>query len=167
MTKNNEYKEVNTKNYTYYFDNIINMNDFNPKNIKADAKSYKDILIFYTGQETLNGVKPLYITFNKINGYIEDDNGSRYLTFIPVGEIKQVKGNMNKIKYLNDLENNDSGKYDKCMKIRFNSDGDSSFKQELETHNVGIIITSVFYDNHQYYQQVFSDEHLHKLGIIA
>ena len=49
MTKNNEYKEVNTKNYTYYFDNIINMNDFNPKNIKADAKSYKDILIFYTG----------------------------------------------------------------------------------------------------------------------
>ena len=74
---------------------------------------------------------------------------------------------MNKIKYLNDLENNDSGKYDKCMKIRFNSDGDSSFKQELEMHNVGIIITSVFYDNHQYYQQVFSDEHLHKLGIIA
>ena len=41
-------KDVNIKNDTYYFfDNIINIKDFDPNNIKINEKSYKNILIYY------------------------------------------------------------------------------------------------------------------------
>ena len=43
-------KDVNIKNYTYYFlDDIINIKDFDPNNIKIDKKSYRNILICYIG----------------------------------------------------------------------------------------------------------------------
>ena len=36
------------KNRTYYFFNdIVNIKNFDPKNIKIDEKSYKNILIYY------------------------------------------------------------------------------------------------------------------------
>ena len=41
-------KDINLKNHTYYFfDNIINIKDFDPNNIKTDEKSYKNILLNY------------------------------------------------------------------------------------------------------------------------
>ena len=79
----NELKEISIKNRTnYYFDDITIINDFNLKNIKLDTKSYNDILIFYIVYETIDGVKTFYINFNEISGYIEDDNGSEFLTLI-------------------------------------------------------------------------------------
>ena len=53
---------------------MINVNDLNPKNIKLDTKPYTDILIYYVGYETTDFVRPLDISFNKINEYIEDNN---------------------------------------------------------------------------------------------
>ena len=39
MAKNNELKEIDIKNCkSFYFDNNININDFNPKNINVDKK---------------------------------------------------------------------------------------------------------------------------------
>ena len=44
----NKVKDRNIKNQTYYFfDDIINITNFNPDNIKIDEKSYKIILIYY------------------------------------------------------------------------------------------------------------------------
>ena len=41
---------LDIKNRTYYFLNdIINIENFDPRNIKIDEKSYKDILIYYIG----------------------------------------------------------------------------------------------------------------------
>ena len=41
-------KDINIKNHTYYFfDDIINIKDFDPNKIKTDEKSYKNILIYY------------------------------------------------------------------------------------------------------------------------
>ena len=77
MTKNDELIEVDIRNCKcYFFDDMISINDFNSENIKKDNKSFKDILIYYTGYETSDGVEPLYVDFNKINEFIEDDNGS-------------------------------------------------------------------------------------------
>ena len=43
-------KEINIKNWTYYFFNdIINIKDFNPNLLKKDRKSYKNIDIYYIG----------------------------------------------------------------------------------------------------------------------
>lgn len=105
---------------------LVWLHDFNPKNIKVDKKLYKDILIYYIVYETLDRIKSLYIDFNEINGYIEHNDGSEYITFIPhhgkKDENKKYKETWNQVKYLTELENNDSSSYnDKCAKIRFTS----------------------------------------------
>ena len=63
-------KIINTKNHTYYFfDNIINIKDFNPNNIKTDKKSYKNILIYHIGYVTIikdlkiYSVNPFHLIF--------------------------------------------------------------------------------------------------------
>ena len=46
--------DINIKNPTYYFFNdIISIKDFDPNNIKMDEKSYKNILFYYIGFETI------------------------------------------------------------------------------------------------------------------
>ena len=43
-------KDINIKKHTYYFfDDIINIKDFDPNNIKIDEKSYKNIFIYHIG----------------------------------------------------------------------------------------------------------------------
>ena len=43
-------KDINIKIHTYYFFNdIINIKDFDPNNIKKDEKSYKNILLYNIG----------------------------------------------------------------------------------------------------------------------
>ena len=62
---------------------MINMKIFDPNKFKIDGKSYKNILIYYVGYVTPNSVKLLYLIINKINGYIEESNGNKYLTLLP------------------------------------------------------------------------------------
>ena len=46
-------KQLNIKNRTYYFYNdLINIKDFDPKLLKLDKKSYKNIDIYYIGYIT-------------------------------------------------------------------------------------------------------------------
>ena len=69
-------KDIDIKKRTYYFfDDIINIKNFDPNNIKIDEKSYKNILIYYIGYVTIkdmkkvkiNSVNPLYLIFSKVN----------------------------------------------------------------------------------------------------
>ena len=49
-----EVKQANIKNRTYYFYNdIINLKDFEPNLLKIDKKSYKNIDIYYIGNITI------------------------------------------------------------------------------------------------------------------
>ena len=49
-----EIKQINIKNRTYYFYNdIIDLKDFDAKLLKIDKKSYKNIDIYYTGYSTI------------------------------------------------------------------------------------------------------------------
>ena len=55
-----EVKQINIKNWTYYFDNdMINLKNFESNLLKIDKKSYKNIDIYNIG----------YITIKKINNY--------------------------------------------------------------------------------------------------
>ena len=65
-------KDINIKNHTYYyFDDIINIKDFDPSNIKIDEQSYENIFIYYIGYVSIKkdlklySVNPLYIVFGK------------------------------------------------------------------------------------------------------
>ena len=54
----NNMKYINIKKHTnYFFDDIINIKDFDPNNIKIDEKSYKNILIYYIAYVTIKGSK--------------------------------------------------------------------------------------------------------------
>ena len=77
----------------------------------------------------INSVNPLYIIINKINKYIEESNGNKYLTLVATnknkGTLKKYKELWNKIRDVIRLINNNSDNYDeKYMKMKFNSDDD-------------------------------------------
>ena len=76
----NKIKDVSIKDHTYYFFNdITNIKFFDPNNIKIDniKKVIQNILIYYIGYVTIqdskyikiNSANPLYLIFNKVNGY--------------------------------------------------------------------------------------------------
>ena len=133
-------KQSNIKNRTYYFFNdMINIKNFDLSLIETDRKSYKNIGIYYTGyitiksisdHENINSVNPLYLIIGNVDGYIEENNGNKYLTFAPTDKNRKVLEKYTKlwdeIKYHIQTRNVEkSGEYEKdYMKIKFNSDDD-------------------------------------------
>ena len=94
----NKVKYLDKKNCTYYFfHDINNIKNFDLNNIKINEKSYKNILIYYIGYVTIknskylkiNSVNSLHLIFNKVNGYFEEIDGSKYLTLVPTNESKE------------------------------------------------------------------------------
>ena len=76
-------KGINIKNHSYYlFDDFINVKDFDANNIKIDQKSYKNSRIHYI----------LYLMFNKMNGYIDEEIiENKCLTLVPTNQSKEKK----------------------------------------------------------------------------
>ena len=93
---NNKVKDIDIKNRTYYFFNdIINIENFGPNNIKIDENSYKNVLIYYIGYATIKeyvknfSVNHLYLIFRNVNGYFEEINKSKCSTLVPTNESKE------------------------------------------------------------------------------
>ena len=106
-------KEMNIKNRTnYFFNDIINIKNFDPNRIKIDKKSYKKTIVYYIGYipiknlsyVKINSVNPLYLIINEITGYIEESNGNKYLTLLSTDinkdTLKRSTGLWDKIKDL-------------------------------------------------------------------
>ena len=79
-------KQMNIKNQTYYFYNDLNkLFDFDPNMLKLDKKTFKGMDIYYIGYVTekeeykINSVNPLYLLIYKIDGFIEEKRGNKYL----------------------------------------------------------------------------------------
>ena len=78
-----EVKQINIKNWSYYFYNeIIDLKDFHAKLLKIDKKSYKNIDIYYIGYitikkiddyESIYSVNPLYLRIDHAIGYIAEE----------------------------------------------------------------------------------------------
>ena len=93
-----EVKQINIKNRTYYFYNdIIDLKNFDARLLKIDKKSYKNIAIYYIGYirilknddyESIYSVNPLRI--DHASGYIEEKNGNKFLMFDSADENKDV-----------------------------------------------------------------------------
>ena len=77
-------KQINIKNRSYYFFNdMINIKDFDPSLIKIDKRSYKNIGIYHTEYitlksisdcENINSVNLLYLIIGEIDRYAEESN---------------------------------------------------------------------------------------------
>ena len=79
-------KQLNIKDRTYYFYNdLISLQDFDPKLLKLDKKSSLDINIYYIGYVTKNSeynidsVNPLYLLIAELDGFIKEKEGNKYL----------------------------------------------------------------------------------------
>ena len=84
-----ETKELNIKNQTYYFfDDMIDIRNFQSNLLKIDKKHYKDFDIYYIGYITIkkigdckniHSVNPLYLIIHSATGYFKENNGEKYL----------------------------------------------------------------------------------------
>ena len=79
----NKLKYTDIKNHTYnFFDDVVNIKNFDPNKIKIGEKRYKNIFIYYIEYVTIKGSKylkinstnPLYLIIDKVNGYFEEIN---------------------------------------------------------------------------------------------
>ena len=94
-----EVKQININNQPYYFYNdMINLKNFEPNLLKINKKHYKEINIYYIGYimikksddyESIYSVNPFYLKVNCTSGYIEEKNGDD-----SVDENKEVLRNM-------------------------------------------------------------------------
>ena len=172
--------QINIKNQTYYFYNdIIDLENFDSSLLKLDKKSYKDIGIYNIGYITIKkigdckniySVNPLSLRISHTSGYIEKMNENKYLIFDSLDENKELlkkyngvfNGIVNKIKEIS----NDECDYEKeYIKIKFNSDEDLPLIKPLKFQNMTITIRSVFKEGGKLYQQVFLDDTLYELSI--
>ena len=66
---------------------MINIKIFDANLLKIDKTSYKNTDIYYIGYITIKdldyvnirSVNPLYLIFDKVDGYIDEKNGNKYL----------------------------------------------------------------------------------------
>ena len=73
-----EIKQINIKYQTYYFYNdVINLDEFDESKIKFDRKNFNEIDIYYLGHEykkkitecnEINSVNSLYLTIKDMSG---------------------------------------------------------------------------------------------------
>ena len=98
-------KQRNIKNRTYYFyDDLINLKYFDPSRLKLDKKSSMDISIYYIGYVTKNpkynidSVNPLYLLIAELDGYIEEEDGNKYLNIAFKDINNEVLKNMQKFR---------------------------------------------------------------------
>ena len=93
-------KQIKIKNRTYFFYNDqINLKDFDARLLKIDKKDYKEINIYYIGYVTvskvancnnINSVNPLYLMIDETIGHFEEKGQNKYLVLDDVDENKQV-----------------------------------------------------------------------------
>ena len=78
-------KQINIKNRTYYFYNdIINLDEFGESKIEVDKKKFNDIDIYYLGYKykkkitecnEINSVNPLYFGIKDMKGQFNKCKG--------------------------------------------------------------------------------------------
>ena len=79
-------KQIDIRNRTYYFyDDLINIKDFDPNMLKLDKKTVLNHDVSYIGyitkkpQWNVNNVNPLYLIIHRIKGHFEEVDGDKYL----------------------------------------------------------------------------------------
>ena len=169
-------KQINIKNRTYYFHNdFINIKDFDPKLLKLDKKSYKNIDIYYNGyiskndEYKINSVNLLYLLVHSIDSFIEEKRGNKYLNLAFTDSnnevLKKYVEAWSGIKYqIEKINNGKVEEYEKdYMKIKFDSDDNLLLDKQLKFPSIAIIIRSVFEEDGKYYSQFFLDECLYEV----
>ena len=172
-------RQINIKNRTYYFYNDqIDLKDFDARLLKIDKKDYNEIDIYYIAYVTvkkidncknINSVNPLYLMIDEMIGHFEEKNENKYLVLDDVDENKEVskkyeevwEGVKKEIETINGGEKIEYGK--DYMKIRFKSNDDLPLNKPIKLRLLTIIIRCVISEDGKFYPQLFLDDALYKL----
>ena len=167
-------RELNIKGRAYYFYNdLVNIKNFNNNNLKFDKKSVLGNEVFYIGYITKKpqwcvfSVNPLYLMIKKIKGHFEEVDGNKYLIISSEnGHIMQkyqkvFDGIKETIKKINKNIIYD----DNYMKIKFNTDDNIPLNKTIYFPTITIIISSITQkdDKKDDYPQLFLDECLYQV----
>ena len=160
-------RQINIKNRTYYFYNDqIDLKDFDARLLKIEKKDYNEIEIYYIGYVTIkkigdynniDSVNPLYLMINKMIGRFEEKTENKYLNLHEIDENKEVFN-----KYKEVLEGIKK-EIETINKIDDLSNDDLPLNKLIKFHNITIIIRCVFSENGKFYPQLFLDDALYEL----
>ena len=126
-------KKINIKNRTcYFYNDIINLDEFAVSKIKVDKKDFNDIDIYYLDYEhkmkisecnVINSVNPLYLRIININGqFKKGKDDAWYLVISDKDVYKKLVDIFESIKNKITEKTWDAIEYDKdYMKIKFES----------------------------------------------
>ena len=167
-------KEINIKNRTYYFYNdIIDLDEFDESKIKVDKKDFNDIDIYYLGYEhkknisecnVINSVNLLYLRIVDIKGQFEKGKDDAWYLVISDKDVyKKLVDIFESIKNKITEKTWDALEYDKdYMKIKFESDNIYPIDKDVNIYTVTIRIRAIFAKNGKHYPQLFLDDGLYK-----
>ena len=121
------------------------------------------------GYENIYSVNPLYLIIGKVDRFIEEKNGSRYLVFNSADENKEVLKEYTELwdEIKNEIKTLNGGKefkYDKdFMTIKFDSNDDLPLNKSLKFPTMTMLVRSVFEEYGKFYPRIYLDECLYEL----
>ena len=161
-------KQINIKNRTYYFYNdIINLDEFDESKIKVDKKDFNDIDIYYLGYEhkkkiseynVIDSVNPLYLRIISMNGQFEKGKDDAWYLIISYKDdvSEKLMDIFESIKKKITEKTWDLVEYDKdYIKIKFENDDILPVDKDVNIHMATITIRTIFAQDCKYYPQLF------------
>ena len=109
-------------------------------------------------------IESLYPVFNNVDGYIEENNGNKYLIFAFSDKNKKALKKYKKLwdgikNQVDTLNSGEPIEYEKdFMKIEFESDDNLPLGKILSISSITIVTRSVFQEDNKYYSQVYLHE---------
>ena len=138
-------KQINIKNGTCYFYNgIIDLENFDSSLLKLDKKSYKGIGFYNIAYLTIKkigdckdikSVNPLYLGIDHARGYTEEENENKYIVFDYADKNNYIDAFNEIMDKINERYNNDYNYEKDYLKIRFSSDDHLPLNESLNFHN--------------------------------
>ena len=169
-------RKINIKNKTYYFYNdLINILNFESINLKLDKKIWKDIDIYhvaYVDKNKLNdwkvkSVNPLYLMINKVYCSVGEENGIKYLKIEknhcdPVINIWNIVFDSIKVS-IKKISNEEVKFNDHFNKMKFISDDALRNEKLIYFPSITVVIRCIFKKDDIFYPQVYLDDALYQL----
>ena len=150
---------------------MVNVLNFEASNLKLDRKTWKDLDIYYIGYNdekpdwNANSVNPLSLINNRVNGYVSEKNGNKFLTIDKGDAVLKKFGQVFSgikchIGKASDEEVNFNSDYDK---IKFLSDDSLPLGKLIYFQTFTAVIRCVFKRDGVFCRQVYLDDCLYQI----
>ena len=168
-------RQLNIKNHqNCFFNSMINIKNVDSNLLSIDQISFKstDFVIYHIeyiimkslDNENIDGANSLYLVFNTVDAYIEENNEDKYLIFALTNKNKEALEDYTELwdKLKDQIETISGNKlieYKKdFIKIRFESDDNLPLDKILNIPECIIVARFVFQETNNYYLQVYLHE---------